>query len=105
MPTPRRRRHETAASPTALSQAAILDTADAAATEGRRTAGTPAHPAHVEIARRAYEIFLARGGDNGADLADWLQAEAELRQSMDAASRPSEPASRRRAAGGRRAGA
>jgi hypothetical protein len=31
-----------------------------------------------EIARRAYEIFLARGGEPGRDLDDWLQAEREL---------------------------
>jgi len=32
-----------------------------------------------EIARRAYEIFERRGGAQGADLDDWLQAEHELR--------------------------
>lgn len=32
-----------------------------------------------DIARRAYEIFKRRGGAHGADLADWLQAEQELR--------------------------
>lgn len=31
-----------------------------------------------EIARRAYEIHLARGGEPGHDLEDWLQAEKEL---------------------------
>jgi hypothetical protein len=31
-----------------------------------------------DIARRAYELFLARGATHGADLDDWLQAEAEL---------------------------
>lgn len=31
-----------------------------------------------EVARRAYEIFLARGGEPGRDLDDWLQAELEL---------------------------
>ncbi len=32
-----------------------------------------------EIARRAYEIFLKRGGKHGSPMSDWLQAEAELR--------------------------
>jgi len=32
------------------------------------------------IAVRAYDLFLARGGTHGDDLADWLQAEAELRR-------------------------
>jgi hypothetical protein len=35
-------------------------------------------PTTEEIARRAYEIFVARGGKNGHELDDWLQAEAEL---------------------------
>jgi Protein of unknown function (DUF2934) len=30
------------------------------------------------IANRAYELFLARGGEQGHDLDDWLQAEQEL---------------------------
>jgi hypothetical protein len=35
-------------------------------------------PTTEEIARRAYEIFLARGGEPGHDLDDWFQAESEL---------------------------
>jgi DUF2934 family protein len=35
-------------------------------------------PTPEEIAQRAYEIFLARGGEPGHDLDDWLQAELEL---------------------------
>jgi hypothetical protein len=31
-----------------------------------------------EIARRAYELFTARGGAHGSDLDDWLLAESEL---------------------------
>jgi len=31
-----------------------------------------------EIRRRAYEIYLARGGEPGHDLEDWLQAEREV---------------------------
>jgi hypothetical protein len=31
-----------------------------------------------EIARRAYELFIARGGQPGHELDDWLQAESEL---------------------------
>jgi Protein of unknown function (DUF2934) len=30
------------------------------------------------IARRAYEIYMGRGGADGHDLDDWLQAEREL---------------------------
>jgi hypothetical protein len=31
-----------------------------------------------EIAQRAYELFMARGGVHGNDLDDWLVAESEL---------------------------
>ena len=32
-----------------------------------------------DIARRAYDLYQARGGEHGHDVADWLQAERELR--------------------------
>jgi hypothetical protein len=32
----------------------------------------------TEIAARAYEIFLKRGGQHGHSVEDWLQAEREL---------------------------
>ena len=35
-------------------------------------------PSGDDIARRAYEIYLARGGTDGESLQDWLRAEAEL---------------------------
>jgi hypothetical protein len=31
-----------------------------------------------EIARRAFEVYCARGGQPGSALEDWLQAEREL---------------------------
>ncbi|XXF79843.1 DUF2934 domain-containing protein [Myxococcaceae bacterium GXIMD 01537] len=34
---------------------------------------------HEEIARRAYDIFVARGGQHGNHEEDWLQAERELK--------------------------
>ena len=33
------------------------------------------------IARRAYEIYLSRGGAHGHNIDDWLQAERELQVS------------------------
>jgi len=35
-------------------------------------------PTREEIALRAYEIFLRRGGAPGNELADWVLAEREL---------------------------
>ena len=33
---------------------------------------------HDAVAARSYELYLARGGADGHDEEDWLQAEAEL---------------------------
>jgi hypothetical protein len=38
-----------------------------------------------DIARRAFEIFCERGCEHGHDLDDWLQAERELRGSVETA--------------------
>ncbi|HEY4395919.1 MAG TPA: DUF2934 domain-containing protein [Polyangia bacterium] len=35
-------------------------------------------PTHEEVARRAYELYLARGAEHGHDAEDWAQAESEL---------------------------
>ena len=37
-------------------------------------------PLEERISQRAYEIYLERGGRDGSDLDDWLQAEAEIAQ-------------------------
>jgi hypothetical protein len=36
-------------------------------------------PTSEEIARRAFELFVARGGQHGRAQEDWLAAERELR--------------------------
>lgn len=36
-----------------------------------------------DVARRAYEIYEARGAAPGADLDDWLHAERELRAARE----------------------
>ena len=35
-------------------------------------------PTREEIERRAYEIYLKRGGEHGNELDDWFAAEKEL---------------------------
>ncbi|HET6204326.1 MAG TPA: DUF2934 domain-containing protein [Planctomycetota bacterium] len=45
---------------------------------GKATSTADSGPSHAAIARRAYEIFLSRGGGHGSDLEDWLRAEREL---------------------------
>ena len=46
----------------------------------RRAAQRPTI-ADTEIARRAYDLYLARGREDGHDVEDWMQAERELRGS------------------------
>jgi hypothetical protein len=35
-------------------------------------------PPGEEIARRAHELYLQRGGEHGKDVEDWVRAEKEL---------------------------
>jgi hypothetical protein len=50
-------------------------------------------PTHLQIAHRAFEIYIARGGDHGQDVGDWFEAErqlaAELRPDKTSVKRPS----------------
>jgi len=39
---------------------------------------TQPRPSSDEVARRAYELFLERGGRHGDDWQDWLTAERQL---------------------------
>jgi hypothetical protein len=38
------------------------------------------NPGYDEIAEAAYHRFLRRGGQDGGDIDDWIEAERELRQ-------------------------
>ncbi|PYR42493.1 MAG: hypothetical protein DMF93_05710 [Acidobacteria bacterium] len=40
-------------------------------------------PTPDDVARRAYELYEARGSEPGAELEDWLRAERELRELAD----------------------
>jgi len=39
-------------------------------------------PTHVQIAHRAFEIYLSRGGEHGHDTEDWFEAERQLRTEL-----------------------
>ncbi|HEY7517248.1 MAG TPA: DUF2934 domain-containing protein [Methylomirabilota bacterium] len=60
--------HTIAASP--------VEEVDKEPSTGGASLGT--QPNHGEVARRAYELFLARGCEHGFELQDWLDAEREL---------------------------
>jgi hypothetical protein len=57
--------------------AAVRDTADdrAAQSQGHSEAVAPTYE---EIAEAAYQRYLARGGQHGYDLDDWIDAERAL---------------------------
>lgn len=41
--------------------------------------GFAIEPTHEDIARRAYQLYEARGREHGQDQEDWFQAEREVR--------------------------
>ncbi len=47
------------------------------------------------IAERAYQLFLARGGEHGHDFEDWLRAERELSKLKPRAPKPTNARGRR----------
>jgi DUF2934 family protein len=42
-------------------------------------------PSRDDVARRAFELYCERGGQDGQDVQDWLEAERELRQAASTA--------------------
>jgi DUF2934 family protein len=44
----------------------------------KKSSAAKTTPTHEEIALRAYEIYLERGGASGDALEDWTRAEREL---------------------------
>jgi DUF2934 family protein len=45
-------------------------------------------PTHVQIANRAFEIYVSRGGEHGHDVEDWSEAERQLRTELQPKKRP-----------------
>jgi Protein of unknown function (DUF2934) len=39
-------------------------------------------PTHVQIANRAFEIYVSRGGEHGHDEGDWFEAERQLQTEL-----------------------
>lgn len=48
---------------------------------GSRTSSRK-NPLMEDIERRAYEIYLGRGGTHGRDMDDWLQAERQVLEEL-----------------------
>ena len=43
---------------------------------------TKRKPTHLQIANRAFEIYVSRGGDHGHDGDDWFEAERQLQTEL-----------------------
>lgn len=46
--------------------------------QANQSSPTEEHPNREAVARRAYELYQARGGEPGHELEDWLSAEQEV---------------------------
>ena len=47
---------------------------------GTQSESMGSEPSDEDIRLRAYQVYLGRGGEDGLDFDDWLQAEEELRR-------------------------
>jgi hypothetical protein len=54
------------------------DSITTAADRARKALPQPSTVTNSDIARRAYELYLGRGCEDGHDVDDWTQAEREL---------------------------
>lgn len=45
-------------------------------------------PLEEQVRRRAHEIYLQRGGQDGSDWDDWFQAEQEIQTAQDEEGKP-----------------
>jgi hypothetical protein len=59
------------------SDAAVQERPDTMSTA--RASQNDVTPSPEEVRRRAYEIYCGRGGKDGCDVDDWLEAERQLR--------------------------
>jgi hypothetical protein len=60
------------------------DPVTTAADRAPKSLAEPATVTNSDIARRAYDLYLARDCKDGHDVEDWLQAERELHRSTAA---------------------
>jgi len=43
---------------------------------------TKREPTHLQVANRAFEIYISRGREHGNDIGDWFEAERQLRTEL-----------------------
>jgi hypothetical protein len=52
---------------------------------GKKSVAPEQLPIEERVRQRAYEIYQQRGGQDGSDMDDWLQAEDEMRVAEEGA--------------------
>ena len=77
--TPRRTTSKApAAAPVDVASVTAVEPISSAADIGSVSAESHYQPTYDDIAQRAYERYLERGGGDGRDFDDWIEAEREL---------------------------
>ena len=67
-----------AAAPVDVASVTRVEPIDAAQDMGRVSAASAFQPTYDDIAQAAYERYLKRGGSDGGDFDDWIEAERDL---------------------------
>jgi Protein of unknown function (DUF2934) len=67
-----------AAAPVDVASVTSVEPIDSAADMGNVSAESHYQPTYDDIAQKAYERYLKRGGADGSDFDDWIEAEREL---------------------------
>ena len=67
-----------AATPVDLASVTRVEPIDAAQDMGGVSAASEYQPTYDDIAQAAYERYLRRGGSDGSDFDDWIEAERDL---------------------------
>ena len=63
-----------------VTQTTVTTSEEVLAIASEAGAALSAPPSYDEIANAAYQRYLSRGGSDGRDLEDWIEAERELRE-------------------------
>lgn len=65
-----------------MAKAKTDERASTAADRALKLSNRSAQVADSDVARRAYDLYLARDCEHGRDVDDWLQAERELGETV-----------------------
>lgn len=76
--TRRTTKKDPAAAPIDIASVTPVEPIATAADRRGVSADSMYRPAYDDIAREAYLRYLRRGGSNGSDIEDWIEAEREL---------------------------